>query len=134
MRRELYNCMQARWLPYVSKEVVEFPTEEELMNVFNFTNYDVIYSLVEDGKIIKRFIIYPFKLCTIKRIKNNQYATLSLIDKVGQIVITRKSIQNKLTIFVSRHNQYQYAPGTLGWIEKKYMEHLLPKSDLLFLD
>jgi hypothetical protein len=135
MRKELYNCLQERWIEYLGNDKMPVIKKEELMNVINFTNYDVVYTLIEDDKIINRIIIYPFKCYKITRIKDEQHALMSLYDTPSiWIKIDRKSITNKLTILVSTKNPYQYAPGTLGWLEKKYIEHFIPKSNLLFFD
>jgi hypothetical protein len=135
MRKELYNCLQERWLSDYANDKLPGINYEELMNVINFTNYDIVYTLMEEEQIVKRLIIYPFKCYKIKRITPNQYATISLYDKPSiWIKINRKSITNKLTIIASTENPYTYAPGTLGWIEKKYIEYLIPKSNLLFFD
>jgi hypothetical protein len=135
MRKELYNCLQERWLGDVGNDPLPIFQSEELMNVINFTNYDVIYTLIEDENVLKKIIIYPFKRHVITRIKHNQYATISLYDTPSiWIKIDRKSITNKLTILASTQNPYKYAPGSLGWLEKKYIEYLIPKSNLLFFD
>lgn len=135
MRKELYNCLQERWLGDIVNDKLPSLKYEELMNIINFTNYDIVYTLIEDNQTLKKLIIYPFKCYQINRIKPNQYATISLYDIPSiWIKIDRKSITNKLTIIASTKNPYTYAPGTLGWIEKKYLEHLIPKSNLLFFD
>lgn len=135
MRNEIYNCLQARWLPYVIGEEQPIPQTEELMNVLNFTNYDIVYMLVEDTKPIKRMVIYPFKCHKISRIKPHQHAILSVYDTPSiWIKVDRKLIKNKLIVLTSSINPYRYAPGVLGWIEKTYINHIIPKSELLFFN
>ena len=135
MRKEIYNCVQARWLgSIVDNDEKQLPGEE-LMNVINFTNYDITYTLVEDLIIVKREIIYPFKCCSLQRIKHNQHVVLSIYDNdKTSIKINRKSINNKLVTLVSTKNPYKYAPGFLGMLERFYIEHLISKSDLLYFD
>ena len=135
MRKELYNCLQERWLGDYANDKLPKLKYEELMNVINFTNYDVVYTLIEGEHTLKKIIIYPFKCHKIKRIKPDQYATISLYDIPSiWIKIDRKTITNKLTVIASTKNPYKYAPGTLGWLEKKYIEHVISKSNLLFFD
>lgn len=135
MRKEIYNCVQARWLGSIVDNPEKILPGEELMNVINFTNYDIVYVLVEDLTIVNREIIYPFKCCSLKRIKHNQHVVLSIYDNnKTSIKITRKSINNKLVTLVSTKNPYKYAPGFLGILERFYMEYLISKSDLLYFD
>lgn len=136
MRREIYNCVQARWLGSIVDNAEKPLPGEELMNVINFTNYDITYTLVEDLVIVNRVIIYPFKCCSLKRIKHNQHVILSIYDDDYRvsIKITRKSINNKLVTLASTKNPYKYAPGFLGMLERFYIEYLISKSDLLYLD
>lgn len=133
MRKEIYNCVQARWLQGLVQENIKLD-EEELMNVFNFTNYDIVYSLF-DPEPIRSLIIYPFKCTSITRIKPNQYATLSLYDQPSvQIKIDRPLIKNKLITLCSHNNPYEYAPGMLGSLEKAWANHVVWRSDKLFID
>lgn len=135
MRKELYNCLQERWLSNMGNDSLPIFNYEELMTVINFTNYDIVYTLIEDDQVLKKLIIYPFKCHKIKRIKPNQFATLSLYDTPGiWIKIDRKSITNKLTILASTKKPYKYAPGTLGWLERKYLEYFISKSNVIFFD
>jgi hypothetical protein len=134
MRLELYNLTQARWLPSVVDDSPPKPHSEEIMNVFNFTNYDVIYTLF-DTLARKSVIIYPYECQSIRRIRPNQHAILSTYeDENIKIYIDRPLITNKLTTLCSRKNPYTYAPGLLGRVERKWAEHLLPKSNKIFID
>lgn len=135
MRKELYNCIQARWLPTIASKPLDKPDTEELMYIINFTNYDILYALMEGIEVVRKIIIYPYQCYSVRRIKNNQYAVLTVYDGHGiNIRIDRKLITNRLITLVSSKNPYKYAPGVLGWLERKYIEHLLPKSDFIHLD
>ena len=157
MRNEIYNCLQARWLPELTRDKLPSVDTEELMTLVNFTNYDLTYTMGQAGpraadggvkpnpgrfygadgepESIKRIIIYPFERKSIRRIKHNQYATISLYDtKSDWIMIDRKRVTNRLITIASTRNPYTYAPGVLGWLEKKYMEHIISNSDLIFFD
>lgn len=134
MRLELYNLTQSRWLPSVLDDSPPRPNSDEIMNVFNFTNYDVIYTLF-DTMANKSMIIYPYKCQSIRRIRPDQHAILTTYeDPTINIYIDRPLITNKLTTLCSRKKPYTYAPGALGYVEKKWAEHLIPKSNKIFID
>jgi len=134
MRTEIYNCLQARWVPPIICGTEDRPHEEEMMSIFNFTNYDILYTLVSTSPI-KRIIVYPFQWFSITRLAHDQHALITALDGSELYMkITRPSVTNKLIILVSHTNQYKYAPGTLGKLEKLYIEYLLKRGMLLFVD
>lgn len=133
MRLELYNCLQARWLPGVVNSVDE-PASEEMMSIFNYTNHDIVYTLFDNGPV-KSVFIYPLKCVPITRIKPNQYAMLSAYDAdTKRVIIDRPAITNKLTTLRSSKMPYVYSDGMLGKIEHVWSKYLLGRSEHIYID
>lgn len=134
MRLELYNINQARWLPRIIKPESVVDHEEELMSIFNFTNYDITYTLVEDIPIMS-VIIYPFKTYLIRRLKTNQHAILGEpTNRIPRMIVSRKDIKNKLVVLTSHRNPYKFAPGFLGNVEGAWARYLIPRGDIITTD
>lgn len=137
MRTEIYNCIQSRGIPAIISNTIN-PPEEDMMNIYNYTNYDMTYTLI-DNIPRKKVIIYPFQWFTVRRLKHNQHALISVLkddtfNSFINIRIDRPFIKNKLTIFASKHNPYQFAPGTLGIFERLYIKYLLHKGVQIYID
>lgn len=133
MKLEIYNCVHSRWLSRATNPDPG-PTilGSKITKVFNFTDYDVIYMLMDADGIVRRTIIYPFHIHVITKMSHTQYALLSTIEKPYiQVRVQRQ--QDTITL-ASNENPYTYAPGMLGWVEERLAAAAIRKSQLVFLD